>query len=233
MALMYLKDPGPCPLADPKTDAGRELVKLHAAWTEQHARLQAAERDEAKARTEVRELDAAVQDAAYEDQMASRKTASKKTDELTEQREAAVRRAGEPWRERIEGAYRATLAKSHAFSRFVDDHLEELLDNEPELVGEADAVREDLLDVLFVQVPELIARWRDLRTRHARLVEHARGLDDRALPHLPQLDTLRRELDRLRLSGDHLIPTPRVTAQARARRAELKRDGQVEPVMVR
>ena len=174
-------DPGLFPIDKPVSDEAKEAARLHADWRDRFARVEKVERDYAAARRAVREADVALQEA-----LSAAELSDKPDDKAVRAAEKAYAvakaEAEAPWRHRIAAAATASEAARTAFSSYLNENLETILD-EPELREEAEAAQ-----AAFVEAAEALVaaagRWTGAYDAYDAILRHAEQIDGRALPRL-------------------------------------------------
>jgi hypothetical protein len=119
---------------------------------------------------------------------------------LLGERAVALERADQPWEARVAGAKRQEAAAESELSRYVTDHLGDLMaEAEPEAKKAAEAVGEKM-----AELTEAIEGWYAVEQRVVSILGPVPGMTGRDLPR-PPFEGLRSELRRLH--GEE-IPAP-------------------------
>lgn len=166
------------PIQKPTTPAGKQAAELHKAWTDQYARANQVEVDYVAAQAEMREAQANLRDVLAKRELGE---ATDKQVTAAEDAHAAAKGAAEaPWQERATAAVAATETRRAEYEAFVDENLEELVE---ELEAEGH-LAVDTIRKAAQTIADGVAAWMETRRRAAALIGPAQLLSDQAIPTL-------------------------------------------------
>lgn len=179
-----LDTPRPFPINTPTTKAGKEALRLHDESVRQYERIAKLERDQAAAKdasaTADRRLAAALVEA---EKAGGRPTKFVKDAEAALADSSAV--VNQPWIKRIEAAAIVARQAADALSIYTDENLDELL-SEPELFDSASEAQIQI-KIKAEELAQALGAWAGVSYRHGQILSPAGGIDNQAIPSLPNV----------------------------------------------
>lgn len=201
------------PIAKPSSPEAKRAAELHAAWLAHDDRLNAVRRDQRAAEQAEHAASLELQDLLFAEVTDSATPAVVKA--ATRKLDAAAEKTAEPWGHRIEAAQSATRTAHGTFQTYVNEHLEELLDElEPDAQDAHDAFRDAL-----TAVSDAIANLGRQTLRHEFFVHLVDVLTIEDAIQFGALSDLRTTVDRVKIQVEEdIVRVPGIDPVAIQRR---------------
>lgn len=216
------------PLSNPTTDAGKRAAELHVTWAKHHDRIAAVERAYLDAQKALKAANAEMEQALYAAAAADRRGGTVARAEAVYATAKAETEA--PWQQRLRAPIMAAERARAEYEAHISDKLDAIL-AEPELAGEAESAREEVLATTEAQAAAF-ERWFRCRAAHEAIIGSAEGINGRSIPDLGAAATAARQAgdsmlisrETARPGAGEPLPYPRVSQRAlddrRVRRGE-------------
>lgn len=228
MSIFHTVAPGAFPIKTPQTATGKTALSLFEAWTEGYRRSEHLRREQRDAHDDLRRIESDLSEAHFRAEMGQGDPKQTKT--LDTARKAAQERIASDWDARFQAADRAREQRRSQFVAFVDEHLDDLLE-EPELADAATAATQAVIAAVNTARGAL-DNYRAVLEGHRYLLGLASTIDGRSLPTDPGIPGLREAIAYLDEHGDEAVPAPRPTEAALERHRDYIEHGVLEAATV-